>query len=937
MVRIAAACASALALALTGATAAQAVTVTIASGPQGQTTATDATFTFSADEAARFTCSLDAMAATMCSSPVSYAGLALGGHTFAVHAVAAASGASADASRSWTIVAPPPVPDTAIVSGPAGATARRQATFTFQALPADGAGFECELDGAAPAPCASPLELSGLATGVHELRVRAVNQSGTDPTPADARWAVVPATLGAAGRAHTRKRKASLHGGFRFTPRMLLRTTHFPKPKLSRDSDDELIGRPYRSAVPRGAPRTQSPPSPTWTVQGSGNDPQIAVGKSFVVVTSYNQVWFFTKAGTPLTYNDHGQKIANPIPATTLFSDLWNTGAPNFTPKAQSINSFLNLPSGSKCNVDAPFPTGSQTSWSLSGPSAFCLNDFYDMRAVYDDFRDRFWIIAVARNPLWKRLSGTPANHVSRRTKVLLAVSVDGDPRDGFYEYWWNGVVDDGACTSLAKGASGDTKVCGSGQTYQPGDAADYPSIGISKDFFVQTIGAQHFNPFATPDFTKAGKSLKYAFVNVFQADKLAGGGCSSPCSWSYWDFTYPGSSSVVKGTLQAAVHHETNSQHLTYLAQNDGSDRVYVWGFTPDEGKLNPPLHTGWSSIATIGSATHDPTLPGGGTLSYANLGPMMLKAVVRGGALTGSFMDCAGATLVPLNPCATAARVVQLDPLLTLAAGPFEVACGICAPQPQLDVVVATNNPLDDPPGAVLEAGQPTADVSKNGAIVVGYIRCCGGKNPDARYAARLPGDATFRPDAVLKQGTGGGATGFNGDTGGAAADPVDPSGIWLAQLYGVSGSMGLQVGKVLGSPFADLSMEDVAITSGSFVPSHTIGLQIEVDDFGDAPTPASKVRLTLHCAGPVRPHAVTAALPAMQPGAKKTVSAQFKLTPWGKPPCAVRAKADPDSKVNEYNEANNSADAHKSATPPTPQRGGRTEPPRRRHRSA
>jgi hypothetical protein len=59
-----------------------------------------ATFSFSADEPASFTCSLDGAAFTACSSPVQYADVDPGWHTFAVRAADAAG--NVDASPAQT-------------------------------------------------------------------------------------------------------------------------------------------------------------------------------------------------------------------------------------------------------------------------------------------------------------------------------------------------------------------------------------------------------------------------------------------------------------------------------------------------------------------------------------------------------------------------------------------------------------------------------------------------------------------------------------------------------------------------------------------------------------------------------------------------------------------------------------------------------------------
>ncbi len=75
---------------------------TISSGPSGPTNSTSASFSFSTSPTpARYTCSLDGAAATTCTSPVSYSGLAQGSHTFTVIAYSATDMPSDPTSRTW--------------------------------------------------------------------------------------------------------------------------------------------------------------------------------------------------------------------------------------------------------------------------------------------------------------------------------------------------------------------------------------------------------------------------------------------------------------------------------------------------------------------------------------------------------------------------------------------------------------------------------------------------------------------------------------------------------------------------------------------------------------------------------------------------------------------------------------------------------------------
>jgi Polysaccharide lyase/Bacterial TSP3 repeat len=81
-------------------------------------------------------------------------------------------------------------PDTTITSGPSGSVATSEVTFEFSSSEA-GASFECRLDGAAWARCASPRTQSRLANGSHTFDVRATDAAANvDPSPATRTWIV---------------------------------------------------------------------------------------------------------------------------------------------------------------------------------------------------------------------------------------------------------------------------------------------------------------------------------------------------------------------------------------------------------------------------------------------------------------------------------------------------------------------------------------------------------------------------------------------------------------------------------------------------------------------------------------------------------------------------------------------------------------------------
>ena len=83
--------------------------------------------------------------------------------------------------------------DTVILSGPADPLRAATASLAFEAVGASaGVTFECWVDGAAPAPCASPHGVGPLGEGAHTISVRASAPGGiVDPSPARVSFTVV--------------------------------------------------------------------------------------------------------------------------------------------------------------------------------------------------------------------------------------------------------------------------------------------------------------------------------------------------------------------------------------------------------------------------------------------------------------------------------------------------------------------------------------------------------------------------------------------------------------------------------------------------------------------------------------------------------------------------------------------------------------------------
>src|SRR5439155_917961 len=85
-----------------------------------------------------------------------------------------------------------------ITGGPSGLVATSSASFAFSSNET-GSSFDCSLDGAPFAACASPASYTGLAQGPHTFEVRAIDAVGNiDPTPAGVAWTIdtiQPATI----------------------------------------------------------------------------------------------------------------------------------------------------------------------------------------------------------------------------------------------------------------------------------------------------------------------------------------------------------------------------------------------------------------------------------------------------------------------------------------------------------------------------------------------------------------------------------------------------------------------------------------------------------------------------------------------------------------------------------------------------------------------
>jgi hypothetical protein len=170
----------------------------VSGGPTGVTRDRTAEFTLAYDEPVinqSFECKLDAQDWQPCTESelpegkAVYADLADGEHAFQARRVLGSLPVpdptvdeTPSTPRKWTVDTTAPKTTLGLVAEAA----------EFSADEA-GATFECSLDGAAFAACASPFSIAGLAAGDHKLAVRGADAVGNvEAVPAEVSWNVAP-------------------------------------------------------------------------------------------------------------------------------------------------------------------------------------------------------------------------------------------------------------------------------------------------------------------------------------------------------------------------------------------------------------------------------------------------------------------------------------------------------------------------------------------------------------------------------------------------------------------------------------------------------------------------------------------------------------------------------------------------------------------------
>jgi large repetitive protein len=225
-------------------------TAALTSAPPSSSNSSAATFVFSANEPSSFECTLDDRGFEQCSSPVTYHGLGDGQHAFRVRARDAVGNFSPAVSHTWTIDTT--APETTLSSKPKSVTTATAATFAFAAN--ETGTFECRLDGAPFALCASPKRYARLGRRNHRFEVRAIDAVGNaDATPALHGW-----RIRAAARKASRSALFSPQAGARVTKPPVLRWRRVARARyynvqVFRGSQKVLSAWPTRTRLRLGA------------------------------------------------------------------------------------------------------------------------------------------------------------------------------------------------------------------------------------------------------------------------------------------------------------------------------------------------------------------------------------------------------------------------------------------------------------------------------------------------------------------------------------------------------------------------------------------------------------------------------------------------------------------------------------------------------------
>ncbi len=552
----------------------------------------------------------------------------------------------------------------------------------------------------------------------------------------------------------------------------------------------KCAGRPAsRLNGPAGSPKAFT----NWKLDdriGVG-DPQIAAGRDCLLVSQYSRIAYLAKLtggflrvkSPPASGTGTGQGNRTTGPSSPI--GLVNLTAPIdtndlFAPMLDDINANLNLSAKEEaaCN-HAQFDCH--------------INNFYDTRIIYDEYRDRFWVVSLAI--AYDIQAESTAVQAARRGKLAVAVSITSDPRDGWNLYWWDSIPNDGHWPASE-----------SAMTH----GADYPSVGVSPKYLLEEHSA---------GVAGQGNST----ISIVEADPLARGEKpnSSLKAFQFWNLK-DAQGAIVSSIVQPAVHHGSLPRQFDAVFASTqsfgGQPSLALWLFHDVQGKLS---RTDVPISEFFGP--RDAPQPSTTSLEHpfkfqmTNTGNSVMKAAYEHGRVYVTFHDCR--TFFPGWPgCVTSVRLVKVR-----IGNPNVV---------EFDDSVGDRFPDEPDSIGQVFAGTPAVEVNRNDDVALVYMRSGEHVFPEVAYSLFFGGARDISPGRTLQKGSGAdhwqrdaceqakpacnpsqpnsdacktkdkecGKPERDLDVGGISVDPTDDS-FWIMHGYADGGGLRVAVGQIFG----------------------------------------------------------------------------------------------------------------------------------------
>jgi hypothetical protein len=507
-----------------------------------------------------------------------------------------------------------------------------------------------------------------------------------------------------------------------------------------------------------------------------GQDPQIASGHSLIAVLTWDTLTFYDKSGNPLpSINDPahpGKNFVNPTSTEIIFAGV-----------VKLLDENLKLNSATHGDPSFLFQPDGEVG---------------DARVIFDNFRNRWVVLATAKNnhPDTKDFALLTSQ---RRTKLLLAISRDEDPRHGFRTYGFNATPNDGAC-----GKNSDDSPC-PGSHFTPGNAADYPSLGVSKTHYIMTIGVGHAPLDGSPH------NNQFSYMVTVNAEDAANGNLPIHMH-AIWKWDLGEGDRPVGVTMPAVMQNDLPFTGAGWgVVASTANDHFVLTAVGPQDP---PSLITMSWDMANIDGAPDWTQKGSNKPVAFGNVGDQPITATVKGTTLTTGFVDCR-TWEDSQQECAPSLHLVSID--LT----PFPGLASLTK-----DRVVGLRSVLDDNPHDVVAYGLPGIASNKNGDIAVVYGRSSPKMFMETRFSAWMHNEIDIRPSRELQKGKapvpasgscGSPCKSIHADTAGVSLDPFDGESIWIAHSFADSdSSVRVAVAKVFGDKHPDLWMWSAQLTT-------------------------------------------------------------------------------------------------------------------------